>query len=130
MIRLAVPILLLAGLTAADAAQRRPDLAAARIEKQLSGLAPGEARRCLAREQWTQMLTARGVILYVAGRDRAWRNDVVGHCDGLARGDLVVTRSLGSDLCEGDIVRTRSRSGGMLTGSCSLGKFVSYVREK
>lgn len=131
MIRLAVPaILLLAGLTAADAAQKRPDIATARIEKHLSGLTAGEPRRCLAPDKWNQTLTADGVILYVAGRNRAWRNDVVGHCGGLARGDIVVTHSIGSNLCEGDIVQTRAATGGMLTGSCSLGKFVPYTKEK
>lgn len=129
MIRLAVPaMLLLAGLTAADAAQKRPDPAMAKIEKQLRGLNAGEPVRCLRRDQANQILTADGVILYVGGRARSWRNDVVGHCNGLARGDIVVTRSISGQLCEGDIVQTRAPTGGMFTGSCSLGKFTPYSK--
>ena len=129
MIRLAVPaILLLAGLSSADAAQHRPDPAMAKIEKQLRGLTPGQPLRCLRRDQTNQILTADGVILYIAGRGRVWRNDVVGHCNGLGRGDIVVTRSISSQLCEGDIVQTRAPTGGMFTGSCSLGKFVPYTK--
>jgi hypothetical protein len=129
MIRLAVPvILLLAAFTGADAAQHRPDPAMAKVEKQLRGLSPGAPLRCLRRDQTNQILTAEDVILYVAGKSRVWRNDVVGHCNGLARGDIVVTRSISSQLCEGDIVQTRSPTGGMFTGSCSLGKFTPYTK--
>lgn len=129
MIRLALPaILLVAGLTGADAAQQRPDPAMAKIEKQLRGLNAGAPSRCLRRDKANQIMTAEGVILYVAGRGRAWRNDVVGHCNGLARGDVVVTRSISGQLCEGDIVQTRAPTGGMFTGSCSLGKFTPYTK--
>ncbi len=129
MIRLAVPaILLLAGLTAADAAQHRPDPAMAKIEKQLRGLKAGEPMRCLRRDKANEILTADGVILYIAGKGRVWRNDVVGHCNGLARGDVVVTRSISGQLCDGDIVQTRAPTGGMFTGSCSLGKFTPYTK--
>jgi len=129
MIRLAVPaILLLAGLTAADAAQHRPDPAMAKIEKQLQGLKAGEPLRCLRRDKASQIMTADGVILYIAGRGRMWRNDVMGHCSGLGRGDIVVTRSISGQLCDGDIVQTRAPTGGMFTGSCSLGKFTPYTK--
>jgi len=129
MIRLAVPAaLLLVGLTAADAAQYRPDPAMAKIEKQLRGLNPGAPLRCLRRDQTNQILTAEGVILYVAGRNRAYRNDVVGHCNGLARGDVVVTNSPRRELCDGDLVQTRAPTGGMFTGSCSLGKFTPFTK--
>lgn len=129
MIRVAAPaILLLAGLTAADAAQHRPDPAMAKIEKQLRGLKAGEPLRCLRRDQANQIMTADDVILYIAGRGRVWRNDVVGHCNGLARGDIVVTRSITGQLCDGDIVQTRAPTGGMITGSCSLGKFTPYTK--
>ncbi|WP_213982369.1 hypothetical protein [Sphingomonas sp. dw_22] len=131
MIRLAVPaILLVAGLTGADAARQRPDPAMAKIEKRLSGLTAGAPMRCLRRDLTTSIVTADGVILYVAGRNRVYRNDVVGHCNGLARGDILVTRSFGGDVCEGDIVQTRSPTGGMFTGSCALGKFVPYTKAK
>jgi hypothetical protein len=129
MIRLAVPvILLLAGLTAADAAQHRPDPGIAKIEKQLRGLKAGAPVRCLPRDKTSEIMTADGVILYIAGKGRMWRNDVVGHCNGLARGDIVVTRSITGQLCDGDIVQTRAPIGGMFTGSCSLGKFTPYTK--
>jgi hypothetical protein len=129
MFRTAVPAaLLLAGLTAADAAQQKLDPATVRVEKRLSGLTPGESRNCLRRDRFSEMVTADGVILYVGGRTKVWRNDVSGHCNGLSRGDIVVTKSLNGDLCEGDVVQTRATIGGMLTGSCTLGKFTPYTK--
>lgn len=130
MIRLAVPvILLLAGLTAADAAQKKPDPDLAKIEKRLAGLTPGKPMQCLHRDLTSQStMRADGVILYIAGRNRVYRNDLIGNCPGLTRGDIMVTKSIGSDLCRGDFVQTRSPMGGMVTGSCALGTFTPYTK--
>lgn len=135
MIRLAVPAILLLTLGANGAAtqSRAPDGATARIEKTLARLTPGTPQRCLRRDRVTELRTASNVILYVGGPDRVWRNDVVGEgcARGLARGDLVVSQSLvGDEYCRGDVVHTRVRTGGTLTGSCSLGSFVPYTRSK
>ncbi|UYY59990.1 hypothetical protein [Sphingomonas sp. S2-65] len=134
MIRLAVPaaLMLTALSTGAATEQRRPDASMARIKRTLAGLTPGAPQRCLRRDKVSELRTARNVIVYVAGRDRAWRNDVVGEgCTGLGRDDIVVSESLvRGDYCAGDLIRTRARTGGMLTGSCSLGPFVPYTRQK
>lgn len=128
MIRVAVPLLLLAGCTTtadtgqADARNR------ARLERALAGLTPGEPVSCIRRDQFNEIRTFDGTILYVAGRNRLWRNDVVGGCPGLRRDDIVVTRSFGSQICDRDIIQTRARTGGFMSGSCSLGKFTPYTR--
>lgn len=128
MIRVAVPaLLLLAGCTTTTEQSDARDRA--RLEKALAGLTPGEPVRCLRRDQFNQIRTFEGTILYVAGRNRLWRNDVVGNCAGLRRGDIVVTRSFGSQVCDGDIIQTRSPTGGFLSGSCSLGRFTPYTRQ-
>lgn len=135
MIRLAVPAVLLLTLGASGAATqtRAPDRATARVEKALAGLTPGAPQRCLRQDRVTELRTASDVIVYVAGRDRAWRNDVVGEgcARGLARGDIVVSQNLvRGEYCEGDLVRTRVRTGGTLSGFCSLGPFTPYTRNK
>ncbi|MCD2322966.1 hypothetical protein LQ953_02920 [Sphingomonas sp. IC-56] len=135
MIRLAVPAMLLLslGATSAETQTRAPDGATARVERTLAGLTSGAPQRCLRRDRVTELRTAAKVILYVGGRDRVWRNDVVGEgCDrGLRRGDIVVSQSLvGDSYCEGDLVHTRVRTGGSLTGSCSLGAFTPYTRNR
>lgn len=135
MIRLAVPAILLLTLGASGAATqtRAPDGATARVERTLAGLSAGAPQRCLRRDRYSELRTSPRTIVYVAGRNRVWRNDVLGEgcARGLARGDIVVTESLvRGEHCEGDLVRTRARVGGMLGGTCSLGPFVPYTRTR
>lgn len=131
MIRFAMPVLLVAALcaTTTSASEQRADRSGqAKLQRALAGLSPGEAQRCLARHRVTELRGFDGEILYVGGKARVWRNHTVGSCDGLARGDLIVTNSVGPDYCSGDIVQTRARIGGMMTGSCALGDFVPYTK--
>lgn len=129
MIRVAVPVLLLLAGCAATAGTEQSDARErARLDKALAGLSPGEPVQCLRRDQYNEIRTFEGTILYVAGRKRMWRNDVVGSCPGLRRGDILVSRSFGSQVCDRDIIQTRAPTGGFMTGSCSLGKFTPYTR--
>lgn len=130
MIRVAIPVLLLlAGCTTTAGSEQANAREQARFERTLAGLTPGEPVSCIRRDQFNEIRTFEGTILYVAGRNRVWRNDVVGGCPGLRRGDIVVTRSFGSQLCNGDIIQTRAPTGGFLSGTCSLGKFTPYTRQ-
>jgi len=130
MIRVAVPmLLLLTGCTTTAGSEQANAREQARFERALAGLTPGEPVNCIRRDQFNEIRTFEGTILYVAGRNRLWRNDVVGGCPGLRRGDIVVTRSFGSQLCNGDIIQTRAPTGGFLSGTCSLGKFTPYTRQ-
>lgn len=130
MIRVVVPVLLLLAGCATTAGTEQSDARdRARLDKTLAGLAPGESLRCIRRDQFNEIRTFNGTILYVAGRGRMWRNDVVGNCAGLRLGDIVVSKTFGSQYCDGDIVQTRSPQGGFMTGSCSLGKFTPYTRQ-
>jgi len=129
--RIAVPaFLLLAACTTTAATEQSDTRDRARLTKALAGLKAGEPLRCIRRDQFNEIRTFEGTILYVAGRGRMWRNDVVGNCAGLRRGDIVVSKTFGSQYCDGDIIQTRSPMGGVLSGSCSLGKFTPYARDK
>jgi hypothetical protein len=135
MIRFAVPAILLVAACAATAAAsgqsgagRTDARQQARFERTLAGLTPGTPLRCLRRDQFNEIRSFDGTILYVAGRNRVYRNNVVGTCPGLRRDDIVVVKTFGGRYCSGDIVQTRARTGGMLTGSCSLGEFTPYRR--
>jgi hypothetical protein len=131
MIRVAVPAFLLVAACATTAATERSDARErARLEKALVGLSAGAPQRCIRRDQYNEIRTFEGTILYVAGRGRMWRNDVVGNCPGLRRGDTLVSKTFGSQYCDGDLIETRAPTGGFLSGSCSLGKFTPYTREK
>lgn len=127
MFRFAMPLVILAAC-AANAAlpQKTATSDDAKIAKQLAGLSAGKPRNCIARDQMGTAKGFPGTILYVEGRNKVWRNDVTGTCTGLARDDIMVVESMGRDLCRGDVVSTRSRVGGMRTGSCVLGQFTPY----
>lgn len=130
MFRFAIPLVLVTAACAANAAlpQRTSDRDRARLDKALAGLTPGKPQDCLDRVRMGETQSFPDTILYVEGRNRVWRNDTVGTCAGLANDDLIVTISTSGRLCRGDIVQTRARMGGMVTGSCSLGAFVPYTK--
>jgi hypothetical protein len=130
MIRLATALLLLGTACATTASAPPQNTAVARVQRTLAGLTPQAPQRCIWRDRYTETRSADGVILFVVGKNRVWRNDVVGQgCKGLGRGDTLVFESLrGGEHCSGDLVRTRASTGGHLTGSCSLGSFTPYTR--
>lgn len=131
MIRFAFSALVLVGLcaTAGAATEQRTDrYQQAKLERALKGLHPGKPQRCVSRDRVTELRGFDGEILYVAGRDKLWRNKTSGNCGGLARGDIIVTKTFGREYCEGDLVQTRAPTGRFITGSCSLGEFVPYTK--
>ncbi|MES2987073.1 MAG: hypothetical protein V4808_04130 [Pseudomonadota bacterium] len=129
MIRIALPLLLLATAGTGAATERRaPSSQEARLQRALSGLQPGAPQRCLRRDRAGEMRGFKDEILFVGGRSKVYRNRTVGSCGGLARGDIIVTRTFGGDYCAGDFVETRARTGGFVTGTCSLGEFVPYTK--
>jgi hypothetical protein len=124
VIRFAVPALIVAALcatTTSASEQRAPRGQQAKLERALKGLHPGAPQRCLARDRVSQLRDRHG-------RGRVYRSRTLGTCNGLARGDIIVTQSIGRDYCAGDLVQTRSPIGGTFSGSCSLGEFVPYTK--
>lgn len=118
--------------TPAETARGLQDEAAtqARLDQRLAGLVPGEPLNCLPQFQRTQTSGYGRTILYTVGRDLVYRNDTSGGCDGLSRDDIIISRPLTSQTCQGDILRLVDRTIGTPTGSCSLGKFVPYRRPR
>lgn len=126
MFRFAIPALLLVA-GCAPGGQIAATSSADRLDAALAGLVPGETQRCINTNRVTQTQGYRGAILFVEGDDRKYRTDVTG-CDALARGDILVARPINpGQYCQGDIVQTRSQTGGQFTGSCALGAFTAYT---
>ena len=125
-----LPVLLLAGCMpsepAADSAA--PSREAVEVAEALDGLAPGAPQRCLDQTRVRSLDAHPGTILFRAGRDEIYANTLRGQCSGLRFDDIPVIETLSSRYCSGDLVRTASRTGGMVTGACALGDFVPYTR--
>ena len=103
--------------------------AAARLNQELGGLAPGQPVSCLPHYRADQMTVIdENTILFREAPSRIWRNEVQGVCNGLASGHTLVFRHTGGSLCRGEIGEVTDLRTGVSFGSCSLGDFVPYTR--
>lgn len=131
---LVISALALAACTPSAAEQGRIDRSAevtqTKLATALAGLTPGEPTSCLPLTGTPQYQTEGygPVILYKFSRGLVYRNDTAGGCEAIARGDILVTRQYGSQLCSGDIATTVDNVSRITTGSCALGRFTPYRR--
>lgn len=133
---LLLPILLaaLASCTATPAeTARATEREAARqqaLAAQLDGLVPGKPTSCLDSAGSTQLKSYGSTLLYKASNNVIYRTDTIGACDGVARGDILVTRSSSGRLCRGDLAQTVDSGSLFFTGSCAIGDFVAYRKPR
>jgi len=132
MSRLAlIALVLLGGCASAQNQQaeaERRAKAEVEIADALKGLTAGEPRHCIDQTRVDNIQTYAGTILYRVSPREIYRNNVSGGCFGLARGDIVVTRTATSQLCRGEIIHTVSPGSSIPSGSCGLGDFIPYTR--
>jgi hypothetical protein len=116
--------------TAAEQARidDRAAVAQTNLGTALAGLVPGKPTTCLPLTRTTQYQTESfgPTILYRYSRGLVYRSDTSGGCEGIARGDILVTRQPTGRLCSGDIATTIDRVSRFQTGSCSFGTFTPY----
>lgn len=97
------------------------------LEKELAGKVAGEKTTCISRYNQTSMRAiSNEVLLYRVSRNLVYKNELIGRCSGLTRGNTLIVESFGSQYCRGDIARVADLTVGMLTGSCALGDFIPY----
>lgn len=100
----------------------------AQLERDLARLTPQPPVDCIDTRFRTVSLRAVGdKLIYREGRNRIYVSDTNGGCEGVARGDVLVTRQFGPRLCRGDIAQTVDRTARFPTGSCVIGAFTPYV---
>ncbi len=130
-----LPVLALAACTQtpAETAASAQRMAAEqdRLATALAGLTPDKPLSCLPQpgRQQAQTEGYGNTILYRYGRNLIYRTDTAGGCERIARGDVLVTRQIGGQLCQGDIATTYDTVARFQTGSCSFGPFVAYRRQ-
>ena len=115
--------------TAASA--QRDAVQADKLATALAGLTPQKSTTCLPLSGTQQSHTeAYGqTILYRYSPGLVYRSDTAGGCERIARGDVLVTRQVGGQLCAGDIATTVDPVARFQTGSCSFGPFTAYRRQ-
>lgn len=111
------------------AMQEANAVAAAKLEKELAGLQRGATSTCMPRFPTSQVKAFGPTIVYQVSRGLKYRFDTNGGCERVARGDILITRSPMSQLCEGDIATTVDQGARTFSGSCSFGPFVRYSKQ-
>lgn len=118
---------LLAGCAASTPPKPLTPKQEAELDKALAGKVAGEKVSCVNREQQTNLtVISNNVLLYKVSKKLVYKNELIGSCNGLTRGDIIITQSWGSQMCRGDFTRTADRTSGMLSGACALGDFIPY----
>jgi hypothetical protein len=104
---------------------------AAKLEKDLAGFTPGKPQSCVdLRDLNGPSSYGDSTIVYRVSPRLVYRNDVHGSCRGAGDDYILVNQVFGSQLCRGDITRLVDRTSGFYAGSCSMGNFVPYRRDK
>ncbi|WP_174297609.1 hypothetical protein [Sphingomonas bacterium] len=123
----------LAGGCTVTPAERARDQAAAattqqKLDARLAGLSPGPQTDCIPQYPTVHSEPYGAKIVYIVSNRLVYVNDTGGGCEGLDRGDYLVTISHGGRLCRGDIGQTFQTGTNVPTGSCALGSFTPYSR--
>lgn len=119
--------LMLTACAGGDQPARLTEKQAAELEKALSGKVAGEPVSCVFHQPGAALTAiSNSVLLYRVNSRLVYRNDLIGSCSGLARGDTLVVETRGSQYCRGDIAHSADLTIGMVTGGCALGSFTPY----
>ncbi|KFG89901.1 hypothetical protein BV98_002316 [Sphingobium herbicidovorans NBRC 16415] len=119
--------LILAACAGGNEPSRLTEKEAARLEAALEGKVAGEPVSCVNRYPQASLTAINeSVLLYRVSGRLVYRNDLIGSCTGLGRGDTLVIRPTGSQYCRGDIARSADLVTGSITGGCALGSFTPY----
>lgn len=130
-----LPVLIsLGACTTAEGGAMRAKMEAdeqARLAKKLEGFTAGEPRSCIdTRDLRGPESFGDRTLLFQVSRNFYYRSDVNGSCQGVGKGEALVTKQFGSQMCRGDIARSVDLVAGFQRGSCALGEFVPYRRGK
>jgi hypothetical protein len=99
-----------------------------RLARELAGLIPGQPQSCLPQYRSQDMVVIDdATLLFRDGRNRVYRNNLEGTCP-VGPGYALVTRSIGTGLCRGDIAQVTDVRNNFTIGSCVLGDFIPYGR--
>jgi hypothetical protein len=98
------------------------------LSRALAGKVAGPPVRCLPPSRTSGMTVIDdNTILFRRNSKLIYRNDPPGGCHPLSRGRFaLVTKTIGSGLCRGDIAQVVDPTTGIPAGACALGDFVPY----
>jgi hypothetical protein len=130
--RIATTFALAAMLAASGSAIARPSAAERgqeRLDKLLAGRVAGKPVSCISLHNiQSSEIIDRTAIVYRVGGGRLYLNRPEMGRESLNDDDIMVTKTVGSQLCRIDTVRLVDRGSRFETGFVGLGDFVPYSR--
>jgi len=103
----------------------------AKLAERLKDFAPEKPVRCVDLQRLgSSEIIDRTAILYRSTGGLYYLNRPRGGQSALGWDDVLVTRTFGSQLCDGDVIRLIDRSSRMESGFVILDDFVPYRRVK
>ena len=128
---LALGAVALSGCAMQDSPGVETDRDRAELARALDGrTAAGPPQRCVdLRQVGGNRAVGGNAILFTQG-SRVYLNRPAGDCSALRYGNTLVTRTMSGELCRGDIARVLDPVTRTIRGSCSLGDFVPYERNR
>jgi len=116
------------GLGAGGAALAKRDTPELAYQKLIAGKVPGKPVSCIDTRFRPAQLSAYGTkLIYRVSNKLVYVNETHGGCEGVARGDALISRQYQTRACSGDIATTVQLPPNIPTGSCALGDFVPYT---
>jgi hypothetical protein len=129
--KLMLKLMLLAAVTlASPAIAARRDAPDVQLQKMLVGRVAGKPVNCisLSGSNSSQIIDGKAIVYRVGSR--LYVNEPRSGAQSLQRDDILVTRTIGSQLCSIDTVRLIDRGSRFPRGFVSLGQFVPYSKIK
>lgn len=125
--KLFAAVFAMAGATIGGVALAARDTPEVAYQKLIAGKTAEKPIACIDTRLRSGSLTAYDdKLVYEISRKLVYVNNTSGGCQGVERGDTLVTRQYQPRLCRGDIATTVDTGSRTQTGSCSLGDFTPY----
>jgi hypothetical protein len=123
-------MLVAAAIVASPAIAAHRDTPDVQLQKMLAGRVAGKPVNCisLSGSNSSQIIDGKAIVYRVGSR--LYVNEPRSGAQSLQRDDILVTRTIGSQLCSIDTVRLIDRGSRFPRGFVSLGQFVPYSKIK
>jgi len=125
---LILPMVLVLGC-AASGPVGMSDAARDRLDRDLAGRTAGPPQSCVSNRDLRSSRFVGDSIVYRGPGSLLYLNRTSGGCNARAGRSLITVNPTGN-LCSGDIVRSVDPVSGTDWGSCTLGEFVPYRRDR
>ena len=119
-------VLAAAAIVAVPATAREKLEPEARLAKMLEGRVAGAPQKCIPLSTARSSTIVDGTAIVYRIGNTLWVNRPEGGASSLDDDDILVTKTIGSQLCSIDTVNLVDRTSRMFSGFVSLGEFVPY----